>query len=75
MSTRRLTVAQALVQFLANQYTERDGVVLPHLAWLARRTFEDIAVPTAEISGMSDAAASSTSAVRLRASPAKTSGG
>ncbi|GAA4617128.1 3D-(3,5/4)-trihydroxycyclohexane-1,2-dione acylhydrolase (decyclizing) [Saccharopolyspora hordei] len=25
MSTRRLTVAQALVQFLANQYTERDG--------------------------------------------------
>src|ERR1700716_4605458 len=23
--TRRLTVAQALVQFLANQYTERDG--------------------------------------------------
>jgi 3D-(3,5/4)-trihydroxycyclohexane-1,2-dione acylhydrolase (decyclizing) len=26
MTTRRLTVAQALVRFLANQYTERDGV-------------------------------------------------
>src|SRR5690606_4131477 len=25
MSTRRLTVAQALVRFLANQHTERDG--------------------------------------------------
>jgi 3D-(3,5/4)-trihydroxycyclohexane-1,2-dione acylhydrolase (decyclizing) len=25
MTTRRLTVAQALVRFLANQYTERDG--------------------------------------------------
>ncbi|MBY8885866.1 3D-(3,5/4)-trihydroxycyclohexane-1,2-dione acylhydrolase (decyclizing) [Streptomyces sp. PTM05] len=26
MTTRRLTVAQALVEFLAHQYTERDGV-------------------------------------------------
>ena len=26
MSTVRLTVAQALVRFLANQYSERDGV-------------------------------------------------
>lgn len=26
MSTRRLTMAQALVEFLVNQYTERDGI-------------------------------------------------
>ena len=26
MKTRRLTVAQAVVEFLANQYSERDGV-------------------------------------------------
>lgn len=26
MSTRRLTTAQALVSFLARQYTERDGL-------------------------------------------------
>jgi 3D-(3,5/4)-trihydroxycyclohexane-1,2-dione acylhydrolase (decyclizing) len=30
--TRRLTTAQALVEFLANQFTERDGVELPLFA-------------------------------------------
>ncbi|KAA6221820.1 3D-(3,5/4)-trihydroxycyclohexane-1,2-dione acylhydrolase (decyclizing) [Streptomyces albofaciens JCM 4342] len=29
MTTRRLTVAQALVEFLAHQYTERDGAAAP----------------------------------------------
>jgi len=32
MSTRRLTMAQAIVQFLKNQYVERDGIEQPFFA-------------------------------------------